>query len=164
MPAPHHSIFYFFTGWMLFLTPNEQCPVSKHSRQWRDPLNFIITVKLHYNRLLGDQSKGSVIFEVRYIQTSVKRAVKRLWYIQTRLQNGSPDLQYLQSIFTGHQIVYTTAYPHSSSDHLFAKGRRLLVTQMTQPYNKNSSGDEIANVNFYAMRPEAIRIRWNNAK
>ena len=25
--------------------------------------------------------------------------------------------------------------------------------------NKNSSGDEIANVNFYAMRPEATRIR-----
>jgi len=29
---------------------------------------------------------------------------------------------------------------------------------------KNSSGDEIANVNFYAMRPEATRIRWSNAK
>ena len=30
--------------------------------------------------------------------------------------------------------------------------------------NKNSSGDEIANVNFDAVRPEATRIRWNNAK
>jgi len=30
--------------------------------------------------------------------------------------------------------------------------------------NNNSSGDEIANVNFYAVRPEATRIRWNNAK
>jgi len=30
--------------------------------------------------------------------------------------------------------------------------------------NKNSSGDEIANVNFYAVRPEATRIRWSNAK
>jgi len=30
--------------------------------------------------------------------------------------------------------------------------------------NKNSSRDEIANVNFYAVRPEATRIRWNNAK
>ena len=30
--------------------------------------------------------------------------------------------------------------------------------------NKNSSGDEIANVNFYAVRPEATGIRWNNAK
>ena len=30
--------------------------------------------------------------------------------------------------------------------------------------DKNSSGDEIANVNFYAMRPEATRIRGNNAK
>ena len=25
--------------------------------------------------------------------------------------------------------------------------------------NRNSSGDEIANVNFYAVRPEATRIR-----
>ena len=24
--------------------------------------------------------------------------------------------------------------------------------------------DEISNVNFYAVRPEATRIRWNNAK
>jgi len=30
--------------------------------------------------------------------------------------------------------------------------------------NTNSSADEIANVNFYAVRPEATRIRWNNAK
>jgi len=30
--------------------------------------------------------------------------------------------------------------------------------------HKNSSGNEIANVNFYAVRPEATRIRWNNAK
>ena len=29
--------------------------------------------------------------------------------------------------------------------------------------DKNSSGDEIANVNFYAVRPEGTRIRWNNA-
>jgi len=29
---------------------------------------------------------------------------------------------------------------------------------------KNSSGDEIANVNFYAVRPEATPIRWSNAK
>jgi len=29
---------------------------------------------------------------------------------------------------------------------------------------KSSSGDEIANVNFYAVRPAGTRIRWNNAK
>jgi len=33
-----------------------------------------------------------------------------------------------------------------------------------QNCNKNSSADEIANVNFYAVRPEGTRIRWNNAK
>jgi len=30
--------------------------------------------------------------------------------------------------------------------------------------NKNPSGDEIANVNFYPVLPEATRFRWNNAK
>jgi len=30
--------------------------------------------------------------------------------------------------------------------------------------DKNSSGDEIANVNFYAVHPEATWIRWNNTK
>jgi len=29
---------------------------------------------------------------------------------------------------------------------------------------QDSSGDEMANVNFYAVHPEATRIRWNNAK
>ena len=29
---------------------------------------------------------------------------------------------------------------------------------------RNSSSDEIANVNFYAVRQEATRIHWNNAK
>jgi len=29
---------------------------------------------------------------------------------------------------------------------------------------KNSSGDEIANVYFYAVRPQSYRFRWNNAK
>ena len=31
--------------------------------------------------------------------------------------------------------------------------------QSLQHNNKNSSGDEIANVNFYAVRPKANRIR-----
>jgi len=48
--------------------------------------------------------------------------------------DGSPDLKYLQSSFTGHQTIYTTTYHHPSSDHMFAEGRRLLVTRMTQPH------------------------------
>jgi len=39
----------------------------------------------------------------------------------------------------------------------------MLQTTLTISY-KNSSGHEIANVNFYAVRPEDTRIRWNNAK
>jgi len=33
------------------------------------------------------------------------------------------------------------------------------VTAALGRENKNSSGDEIANVNFYAVRPEGTRIR-----
>jgi len=34
-----------------------------------------------------------------------------------------------------------------------------MIANISQLYNKNSSGDEIANVNFYAVCPEATRIR-----
>jgi len=36
--------------------------------------------------------------------------------------------------------------------------------QQCKNYNKNLLGDEIGNVNFYAVRPDVTRIRWNNAK
>jgi len=48
--------------------------------------------------------------------------------------DGLPDIEYLQSSFTGHQTVYTTAYPHPGSDRLIAEGRRLLVTRQAQPH------------------------------
>jgi len=41
---------------------------------------------------------------------------------------------------------------------------RSLCTSVDFHTDKNSSGDETANVNFYAVRPQATRIRWNNAK
>jgi len=41
---------------------------------------------------------------------------------------------------------------------------KLYKMKHTTQLNKNSSGDEIVNVNFYAVHPEATRIRWNNAK
>jgi len=34
-----------------------------------------------------------------------------------------------------------------------------VIRERSQKVDKNSSGDEIANVNFYAVRPEATRIR-----
>ena len=34
-----------------------------------------------------------------------------------------------------------------------------MMDTLTHKQNKNSSGDEIANENFYAVRPEATRIR-----
>ena len=40
----------------------------------------------------------------------------------------------------------------------------LLNQLLQETFYNNSSGDEIANVNFYAVRPEATRIRWNNAE
>jgi len=35
----------------------------------------------------------------------------------------------------------------------------LLPSFTVTEFNKKSSGDEIANMNFYAVRPEATRIR-----
>ena len=37
------------------------------------------------------------------------------------------------------------------------------IWHLKRKLHKNSSGDEIANVNFYAVCPEATRNRWNNA-
>jgi len=39
-----------------------------------------------------------------------------------------------------------------------------ILTHGNTTQYKNSSGDETGNVNFYAVRPEATRIRQNNAK
>jgi len=51
------------------------------------------------------------------------------------------------------------------SNTVLTQAKTLCVANFTAPFmNKNSSGDEIANVNFYAVRPEATQIRWNNAK
>jgi len=36
---------------------------------------------------------------------------------------------------------------------------KFVVVNCAIKVHKNSSGDEIANVNFYAVRPEATRIR-----
>jgi len=51
-----------------------------------------------------------------------------------------------------------------ASQYLYAAAlRRLRALLRERPFvtfrNKNSSGDEIANVNFYAVCPEATRIR-----
>jgi len=35
-----------------------------------------------------------------------------------------------------HQTVYTIAYAHSGTDHLFAQGRRLQMTRITQHENR----------------------------
>jgi len=39
-----------------------------------------------------------------------------------------------------------------------ADGSHFQKMRMVAILNKNSSGEEIANVNFYALRPEATRI------
>jgi len=51
----------------------------------------------------------------------------------------------------------------SSTIQLAALGCRRTQVDL-QNGHKNSSGDEIANVNLYDVRPESYQIRWNNAK
>jgi len=63
--------------------------------------------------------------------------------------------------------MYFSGSEHAAVDRAYSEiilfylwFRHENVSQLLQ--NKNSSGDEIANVNFYAVRPEATRIRLNN--
>ena len=64
----------------------------------------------------------------------------------------------------------TVSKPFLYSNNFMAKSYaetlsfKSMMDTLTHKQNKNSSGDEIANVNFYAVHPEATRIRWNNAK
>jgi len=57
----------------------------------------------------------------------------------------------------GHKLVWKNQYImknfHADYHHYCNASISVLSD------NKNSSGDEIANVNFYTVRPEATRIR-----
>jgi len=61
----------------------------------------------------------------------------------------------VQCVFTRFDITCLTESAYSLQS-AFCKGSTV--------NNKNSSKDEIANVNFYAVHPEDTRIRRNNAK
>ena len=65
---------------------------------------------------------------------------------------------------TGRQPVYTFTVNRLPVVQLSGTKSAILDCLVYVIYNKNSSADEIANVNFYAVRPEATGIRWNNAK
>jgi len=67
-----------------------------------------------------------------------------VWYIHVMFRDRCMDRAY-------RQVTYVYFCRSESA-------------QCAHTSDKNSSGDEIANVNFYAVRPEATRIRWNNAK
>ena len=54
-----------------------------------------------------------------------------------------------------HGMSHTTVRHILPLDH----GDPHLRTMIKSKQDKNSTGDEIANVNFYAVRPEATRIR-----
>jgi len=43
MPVPHHSI---FTGWMLFLTPNQQCQSTEGKKKTTIVLVLVLVVVL----------------------------------------------------------------------------------------------------------------------
>jgi len=72
-------------------------------------------------------------------------------------------------------VFYTGRLPERSRDHagflwqiLYMLPKNVAYCymeklQMISKLDKNSSWDEIANLNFYAVCPEATWIRWNNA-
>jgi len=64
--------------------------------------------------------------------------------------------------------VFAAASAPVNPGQFIARHHRFVVWQNRRSwptaFNKNSSRHEIANVKFYAVRPEATRIHWNNAK
>jgi len=62
-----------------------------------------------------------------------------------------------------HILVLTFVFS-VLANRLAGKSISEMIYFVTSGIYKNSSGDEIANVNFYAVRPEGTRIRSNNAK
>jgi len=69
----------------------------------------------------------------------------------------TPLVQFCAHIRALQQTSSVTVQPRIFSQHENSSPKRVIQ-------NKNSSGDKITNVNFYAVRPQATRIRWNNAK
>ena len=63
---------------------------------------------------------------------------------------------------SSHDIIFAikiTIIKICSLEH-----KRFVMLSCSQIIARTHLGDEIANVNFYAVRPEATRIRRNNAK
>jgi len=92
--------------------------------------------------------------------------------VEARSLDGHPASVVSVKYSSASQLIYTaSAYLVTVWDPRRARcvhtltsvSRCCLSICLTVKY-KNSSGDEIANVNFYAVYPEATRIRWNNAK
>jgi len=83
-------------------------------------------------------------------------------YSPTELCYGAEMAIFLRPVFTASR-VHCISDMHSKfalgPHHVCKYGRHPSATAEIRRGDKNSSGDEIANVNFYAVRPEATRIR-----
>ena len=66
---------------------------------------------------------------------------------------SNPILNLLKS------VLLKSLLKHVSEEKSVGVAGRLFQHGMIRLQNKNSSGDAIPNVNFYAVRPEATRIR-----
>ena len=63
----------------------------------------------------------------------------------------------------GGGVSQVRCLPLPSQPLYQSTGELTIAAVITTRWNKNSSGDETANVNFYPVRPDATRIHWNNA-
>ena len=85
--------------------------------------------------------------------------------LRCRFSSSWRQRQDFTTIQNRSQYCFPSDYLHSfwRSYYIYQFSGWLLVHVTAELY-KNSSGDEIANVNFYAVRREIYWIRWNNAK
>ena len=135
---------------------------SKPSRLNKSRLSRWIIHRCHYCAftVLRNWHENTVQPVLRQISTghliifSYERRIIILVYVRARERNRVAPINCLAC--SNSRVTRFSGVSEDSGKH---------TGSLSLSYsNKNSSGDEIANVNFYAVRPEATRIRWNNAK
>ena len=121
----------------------------------------------------GDKDAGRGGGAVRRLLAAAARvhARHRLQPAADRLQDGGaeallhralllrPLAGHVQQLRQPHHLRISQRLVQGTSASYIPAGRNVRILAKLQSDNKNSSGDEIANVNFYAVRPEATRIR-----
>ena len=108
-----------------------------------------------------EQSQNSVDSEILKKFRHLNSIPSPDTFFTSHCSQHSSTAAYTESFFSGHDQQNIGHREDDAGDNVHSS--RELLRPLYNFY-KNSSGYDIANVNFCAVRPEATRIRRNNAK